>query len=182
MILAMLHDKPGFATELGALRADWKQDCIVHSDLRWSNCLILESPETKLKLIDWELVDCGERAWDIGGVLQCWLGSWINSMPDTDGPPNELVRSASWPLSEMKPAISAFWNAYVRATRMNRAAARSLLQRSTKYAAARLLQSTLEAMHERPVLTSRGVCGIQLGLNILNDPARATTDLLGLGS
>jgi len=39
----------------------------------------------------------------------------------------------------------------------------------------------MEAMHERPLLTSRGVCGIQLGLNILNDPPRATTDLLGLG-
>ncbi len=185
MLLVLLHQHPAFTAELTALRSEWKQECVVHGDLRWANCLILDAAaaggEPKLRLIDWELVDCGARAWDTGGVLQCWLSSWIGSMPDTDAPPSELVRAASWSLAEMRPAIAAFWSAYLRAARVHKNAARGLLLRSVKYAAARLLQTTLEEMHDRPMLTNRGLCGMQLGLNILNDPARAITDLLGLG-
>ena len=101
-------------------------------------------------------------------------------MPDSDAPPNELVRAARWPLAEMKPAITTFWKDYVRATRLNKQTAHTLLLRSTKYAAARLLQSTLEAMHVESVLTNRGLCGLQLAMNLLNDPAGATSNLLGL--
>jgi hypothetical protein len=74
----------------------------------------------------------------------------------------------------------AFWKDYVRATRMNKQSAHTLLLRSTTYAAARLLQSTLEAMRVESMLTNRGLCGLQLALNLLNDPAGATSNLLGL--
>ena len=183
-MMRTLHAHAEFGTHLNALRGDWKQDCIIHCDLRWANCLVHDaassSGEPVVKLVDWELVDCGERAWDVGGVLQCWLHSWVCSMPDTTAPPHELVLSASWPLADMKPAINAFWSEYVRTARLSKTVAATLLQRSAKYAGARLLQSTLEAMHNESILTNRGLCGLQLALNILNDPARATADLLGL--
>jgi thiamine kinase-like enzyme len=165
-MMRTLHDHLSFSSHLAALRNDWKQECIIHCDLRWSNCLVNDavatSGEPVVKLIDWELVDCGERAWDIGGVLQSWLHSWVESMPDTGAPTHELVQAARWPLADMKPAITAFWSEYVRAARLSQAAAGSLLERSTRYAAARLLQSTLEAMHNESVLTGRGLCGLQL--------------------
>jgi hypothetical protein len=182
-MMRTLH-QTDFSAHLGALRTEWKQDCIIHCDVRWSNLLLLadsaNAGEPVLKLVDWELVDCGERAWDIGGVLQSWLSTWIESMPDSDASPNELVRAARWPLADMKPAIMTFWKDYVRATRLNKQTAQTLLVRSTKYAAARLMQSTLEAMRGESVLTNRGLCGLQLAMNLLNDPAGATSNLLGL--
>ena len=184
MMIRTLHGHSEFGAHMNVLRGDWKQECIIHGDMRWSNCLLHDAPSTTgepvVKLIDWELVDCGERAWDVGGVLQCWLHTWISSMPDTSAPVHELAQAASWPLADMKPAIAAFWSGYERAARLTKPAASTLLQRSTRYAAVRLLQSTLEAMQAESVLTNRGLCGLQLALNMLNDPAGATANLLGL--
>lgn len=181
-VMRTLQSHPEFAAHLNALRAKWEMTTVIHCDFRWNNVLRLEPAEgaPDLRLIDWELVDCGDPAWDVGGVLQAWLSSWIRSMPQRDLPAHELVRAAALPIESMQPAIAAFWKAYSEARGFNNAEARLFLERSVSYGAARMLQSALESVQGQPFLSRGALCGLQVALNTLDQPSVARSDLLGL--
>jgi hypothetical protein len=129
--------------------------------------------------VDWELVDFGDAGWDLGAVLQSYLSSWVFSMPDTGTTPAmELVASAQYPLEQMRPAIHAFWRAYVARRQLADRASRGLLERSMRYCAARLIQTAYESVTKAPQLDSVAVRLLQLSYNILEGPCEAIDHLL----
>ena len=169
-----------FADHLAALRDDWRATTIIHADFRWNNVLLAE--QNRLCLIDWELVDRGDPAWDVGSVLQAWLSSWIRSMPDQDAPARELVQGARYSLASMQPAIAGFWDAYRAARGLTADQAQEFLRRSVRFGAARLLQTALESVQGAPKLTAGALYRLQVALNMLEQPVAAMSDLFGLSA
>ena len=58
----------------------WQPECLIHGDIRLTNCLVHPSaPNERTKqiaLVDWENAGCGDPCWDIGSALCDYLLTW----------------------------------------------------------------------------------------------------------
>ena len=62
-----------------------------------------------MKIVDWELTEIGDPAWDIGGTLHESIVYWLNSLPITGKEnPDELIDSTDYPLHHLKNADKIF--------------------------------------------------------------------------
>jgi Ser/Thr protein kinase RdoA (MazF antagonist) len=179
-LIKTVQRAPGFADELDALRDGWRATSLVHNDVKWDNCIVYARGSTArargLKLIDWEAAAHGDPAWDIGSALSHYLSFWLFSIPITGAaPPASWPRLAEHPLERMQPAMRGCWDAYAKSC-----GAADELERTVRYAAARLVQTAFEAAQMSDQLTSGLVLHLQLALNMLRRPREAAIHVLGL--
>ena len=184
-MLSVMRQYPDFQRALDDLRNQWQRNSLIHGDMKWDNCLI-ESPgaqpgQRKLRIVDWELADVGDGAWDVGAMFQAYLSSWILSMNMPPGvPPAQAMNRAQYPLESMQPSIQSFWTAYRDALGLSGKEAQAWLERSVKYGAARMIQTVYECMFRSPQLTPNALCLLQVSMNILQQPREAIEHLLAL--
>jgi thiamine kinase-like enzyme len=134
-------------------------------------------PDGGIRLVDWELADFGDPSWDAGSVLQGFLTSWISSI---QAPPDGASDFARLPLARLRPAIRAFWHAYVEALGVDGAEADRRLDRAVRYGAARMVQTAYEFTQFSREIAGPAVWLLQASLNLLKDPRRGTVELFAL--
>ena len=184
-MIAVMQQYPDFQGALDELRQQWQRDCLIHGDMKWDNCIVEASAgpaqPLKLRLVDWELADLGDAAWDVGAILQAYLAFWILSINLPVGvPPAESLHLAQYRIESMQPAIARFWETYREARGWTGPTAEAGLERSVKYAAARMIQTVYEYMQRAPQLTPNALCLLQVSMNVLLKPREAIRDLLAL--
>lgn len=177
----VIHQYPEFQALLDALGEEWRFDSLIHGDMKWDNILVFpagsESPE--FRIVDWEMADIGDAAWDVGAVLQSFLTAWILSMPIGGGlTPDRYVGMAAQPLEAMRPVMQAFWRSYAGVRGFDATEARHQIERSLRFGAARLVWSAIEQRLYAPKLDSSAAALLQVSLNILKNPGRAVKELL----
>lgn len=177
----------GFKNNLSLLKTRWVSGSLIHFDLKSDNILIKKGREAKrqkkVQLIDWELATIGDPCWDVGCVFGDYLSYWLLSMVYIPGSSMErLAESAKFPLEKIQPAIGSFWNAY--ASRLNRSKEEMMqfLNRSTEFAAAKLIQTLLEQARMNQHITGLGPYILQVSLNMLKKPVEACRQLLGIST
>jgi thiamine kinase-like enzyme len=174
-----------FGELIDDLRQEWRNQTLVHFDIKWDNCLVSSSGNVlrkkRIKLVDWELAGVGDPCWDLGSVFNDYLSFWLFSIPITgETPPEKFHELARYPLYRMKPAIHSFWQSYMESMQLDRISVHNWLLRSVKYAALRLIQSAFEQTQISAQLTGSAVCILQLSMNILCRPSEAASRLLGI--
>lgn len=182
---SLLRRYPDLVARLDELRTLWRNDCLIHGDVRWDNCLMSTGDDgdgaPNLKLVDWELADFGDPCWDIGTVFHGYLASWVSSMPDSRvAPSSVLVERAECRLEDIQPSIGAFWRGYTAAGGLVARSARDFLDRSIRYCAACMVQTAYELSVDQPQLPAFGIRLLQLSDNILANPEDAAAQLLAL--
>jgi hypothetical protein len=180
----ILQSYPDFQRALDEMRDDWRFERLVHGDLRWENCVIYprdSSGKLEGRIVDWELADIGDSAWDVGGMLQAYICFWVTSMRfDTDKSLAAIEESAVYPIERMLPSIRAFWHGYIAELRIDPDAADAVLMRSIKYGAARMILTAYEALQYSPQVSPPALALLQVSLNVLKEPKRAAAQILGL--
>lgn len=184
-LLQIVQTYPDFQRTFDQMRADWRVVGLMHGDLKWENCVVYpvasENGELGTRVVDWELADIGDPSWDVGGLLQSYISFWVLSMSfGADVPPAQIEQTARYPIEKMQPSIRAFWQAYTAALDIERPAIESLLVRSVQYGAARMIQTAYESMQYSPQILPGTLGLLQVSLNMLKDPKKAATQLLGL--
>jgi thiamine kinase-like enzyme len=182
-MIAMLQQYAGCQEALDGLRNQWQANRLIHGDMKWDNCVIETNHDstTRLKIVDWELADIGDAGWDVGAIFQAYLSFWILSINITSGSsPAQWLRAAVHPIETMQPAMRAFWDAYCKEMKFSGSDAETWLQRSVKFAAARMIQTVYEYMGHSPQLTPNALCLLQVSMNILQKPQETIRDLLAL--
>ena len=183
-LLGVLQQFSTFGHHLASLRAEWQAQTLVHYDLKGENLLVPprgRGPGAPVKLVDWELAGWGDPCWDVGSVFSEYLRSWLHSIPMAgEGPPDQFLELAAYPLETIQPAIRRFWTAYTRQMRLTPAVAGAWLRRATRYSAARLVQTAFEESQTRTNLTKDSLCFLQVSFNILQRPDEAAFHLLGI--
>lgn len=184
-LIRIVQNAPEFQRVLDQLRQGWRVDSLIHNDLKWDNCLVCSYSKTRrapeLKIVDWEFAGMGDACWDAGAIFSNYLSFWLNSIPVTgEDPPDRFLELARYPLERMQPAIRRYWKAYVRGMGFEADKAHAMLLRSTKYAAARLIQTGFEQMQNSVKLTGNLICLLQLSLNMMLRPHEAIAHLLGI--
>ncbi|MFL6197250.1 MAG: phosphotransferase family protein [Thermoanaerobaculia bacterium] len=177
--MGIVQSYPDFGQALDRIRMGWRRDALVHGDMKFDNVVIrgAQTPEQSLRVVDWELADVGDSAWDVASILQAYLTWWIASLERV--PEGGSSDTAQFPLESIQPAIHAFWDAYASARRLGAREADAELERAVSYAGARMLQTVYESMAWASSLTRHAVWQVQACVNILKEPRAAVTDLLG---
>lgn len=178
---AIIQQHPEFQRLLDALGDEWRFDSLIHGDMKWDNILVFPAtaPTPNFRIVDWEMADVGDAAWDVGAVLQSFLAAWILSMPLSSGlPPERYVSLATQPLEAMLPVIHAFWNAYSRQRGFTAEEKPREIERCLRFGAARLVWTAVEQRLYTYNLDPTVSAFLQVSLNILQDPKRAVSELL----
>jgi hypothetical protein len=185
--LRILQGSGELGRQLDRLRRDWRVETLIHCDLKADNLLVVgdldddEQAEPAVKLVDWELVQLGDPAWDVAAMCKDFVLHWILSMPIARGtPPAELMAAARHPLSGFQHGLRALWRGYTTAAELSTDEAQRLLVRASGYAAAWLVQSAYEHAQRATALGNHEVMMLQVAANVLADPADAALHLFGI--
>ncbi len=171
------------------MRADWQEECLIHADLRWDNCLLFlgrhKAGSLAIRVIDWELAVYGDPAWDLAAWLSDHLGLWIKSIPltaasENDGAFLDEISKARFPLSMLQPSMNIFWTAYASNRKLHDEEKSVLLARTVKFVAARLMQTAFEWANMSPDIPAHAILAVQMAHNILRNPDATIVHLLGL--
>jgi len=176
-MLTLVQQQASLSEALISLEARWCRETLIHGDVRSENVLVGEG----IVLVDWELVQWGDPAWDVAGGLQDLLLHWIRSLPTSpELTPEERAAQATKPLSELRPAVGALWEGYRQGAALGPEDADALLARAVPFSAARLLQSAYEQAAGRGTLPDVAVLSLQVATNVLAAPDSARVHLYGL--
>lgn len=183
--IASIQRFPDLGGELDALHREWTVNALIHGDVKWDNILTTSGRRAGLRLIDWELAQTGDAAWDVGSFFSEYLTCWLRSMPPLAALDTQLIAShAGIPLARLQPAMRSFWSAYARSRfapdTVTTKATVDFLLRATRYCAARMLQSGYERLQVEERAGVLDTLLLQICLNILRQPVRAATQLLGI--
>ena len=101
--------------------------------MKWANCIAHRRRgrprPTRIKLVDWEMAGWGDPAFDVGSAFSDFAGFALDARP----------------AGAARAAAAAFWRAYVRARGLDARRGGGLLERSVRFAGARLVQSAVRA-------------------------------------
>jgi len=180
--IQIIQTMEGIAGNLDRLRRLWRAETIIHNDVKSDNLLVLRAPDGQesIRIVDWELVQWGDPAWDVAGMLQDFVLFWLFSMTDTQGSSEAMAASAAYPLKVLQPAIRRFWMGYRTAAGLDDGASTALLARAVPFSAARLIQSAYELAQTAPALPAQSILLLQISANLLRDPEGSQVQLYGL--
>jgi len=178
-LIGVVQAAEGLGDRLDELREGWRVETLIHQDAKWENCLV--DSGGRLYLVDWEVAVAGDPHWDLGTAISQYLSTWLFSIPVVGGePPERFPALARFPLDSMKAALRACCEGYARAAEGQPPLVGDSLQRTVSYAGARLIQSAFEASQFDQRLNSAAILHLQLGSNLMQRPAVAAEQLLGL--
>jgi hypothetical protein len=177
--LLILQTQERLSERLDRLWKQWRVETVIHNDVKSDNALALPSGE--VRLVDWEMVQLGDPAWDLAGALQDLLIFWVSSMPAGGGLTHEeMIAEGRYPLATVQGAMRALWAGYRAGAGLGPAEAGDLLSRSVVFSGARLIQSAYEMAYGASVLPATSVLLLQISANLLADPGLAQVQLYGI--
>ena len=182
-VLKLLQQDRPMVAGLESLREEWVADTLIHGDIKGDNVLVTAraDEDVRVRIVDWELIQVGDAAWDVGNMFRDFLDYWLLSVPlSGDLAPEQMLESAQIPLTNLHPATRAFWNAYRGSARLAANASGDFLLRSVRFAAARMAQGAYELSASAHSPSNLAIMMLQLAANILADPSDAALHLLGI--
>lgn len=169
------------AGALRQLRSEWRIECLIHNDVKWANFIASADDPEFLRLIDWELADIGDAAWDVAGLLQSYVSAWIFGFDDSNPTAYDLpAGTADFEISRMHGSVQRFWAAYVAERGLEDGQAAELLGRSVRLLACRMIQTAAEGAMKAATIPPNSMRAVQAAFNILQRPKEAAAELLGL--
>jgi len=185
-LIQALQSEPRAVAALDRLRDDWSPSRLVHGDFKWSNVLVRRDgagTPAGVLLLDWEMAQLGDPAWDVGAVLHAFITEAVLEPELAPGTgPDAAARLLGEVAGRVRSAHRDFWNTYRAAARLTDADADALLERLPGQVAARLLKTAFEWSQAEAKPPRRAAAILQLGINMLLTPRAAAEVVLGLGA
>jgi hypothetical protein len=187
-LIQIVQEQSAMLAAFDRLYAEWTGKCLIHGDVKWANVLVRpdrgSGQPVGVKLVDWELAQVGEPAWDVGSVFHSHL---LHAVLYADIPENAPSSEAAAVIGAALPSVygelGTFWNTYVCISGTSGQDRTKLLSQSIVCCVARLVQSAFEWCQEETTLPGRAAAILQLGVNMLSHPKDAHRVVLGgLGS
>lgn len=177
----LLRGHPALTAHLDRLFQTWRFETLIHADLKWDNCLFYQfNGQPVLKLIDWELVDFGDRRWDVGSILQAYLSHWImRRYRDRTQLREDLIQNTLESMPVMFDSIKAFWYRYCDAMQIDERERSYYLLQCLEFAAVRMLSTAFESLYAAEEVSQHALALVELSQQILDAPARAAVNLFG---
>lgn len=180
-VLAAVRQQPGLKEHMSLLQSEWSRSCLIHGDMKWENLLISQDQNgaaAKLQLIDWELADLGDAAWDVACVLASFMQPVIVGRFDMQGRPTGPATADE--VSRAQACCRTFWQTYMKELALTAEQQAQAKQRYVRFAAARLVLTAYEIAQSTAEISPSALLAIQTASSIFNDPGNAAETLFGL--
>lgn len=176
-----LRSKPTLTAHLDRLFQTWRFETLIHADLKWDNCLLYhDAGQPKLKIIDWELVEFGDRRWDVGSVFQAYLSHWVmRHYRDKSQGREQLLQHTVDSMPAMFASINTFWRAYYDGMQLAVQDRPLHLLQCLEFAAIRMLRTAFESLYGAAEVSQHAQALVELSQQILDAPAQAAVNLFG---
>lgn len=137
---------------LEELRSSLRYDSLIHGDVKLDNFSLEASIDesVQLKVLDWELVDRGDAAWDVGSIFSNYTALILLTCSESTvetHPDGGVLREA---LHRLRPLLTAFWNTYADQRGMSGHDRDGELHRCFQFAAARMIQTACQVRTTHP--------------------------------
>lgn len=181
-ILAAVRQEPGLAQNISRLRDEWGRSCLIHGDLKWENFLV--SPKggadggAQVELIDWELADLGDAAWDAACVLASFIQPIIVGRFSLQGQP--LGAASIDDVTRAQACCRAFWKSYTGSFSLTPEQQTLAMERCARFAAVRFVLTAYEIAQSIEEMPPSAQLAIRTATDILNDPQSAVRQLFAL--
>jgi thiamine kinase-like enzyme len=181
-IIQLIKDNTLLQGELLKLATTWRYTHFIHGDIKWINFLVTkEAHGFSQKLIDWELADIGEPLWDIAGLLQSYITTWLLGFDNSNPYQHELPNhSKPFDIKYMQPSAQAFLYTYMEQNGYTEAYPVDFFTKVMQLTAARIIQTSVEAITFNAKVEANYMRCIQLAFNILKDPMYALVELFNI--
>jgi hypothetical protein len=181
-LAAGIRQFPSLQPLLSALRAEWRYDSLIHNDMKWDNCLLKIQSQggPELTIVDWELVDIGDGAWDVATIFKEYVMAML-----MNASAREMAAAQKYPapptvtLETLRPSVRAFWEAYAAGRGFSAIEAHVTLLRAVRLTAGRMIVAVLEYLSGMPELGPFGNTMLQTSVGLLEAPQVAVAQLLG---
>lgn len=184
-VIQAIQAQPLAVAALDRLRDAWRPTGLVHGDFKWTNVLVRQDgagiPDRVL-LLDWEMAQLGDPAWDVGAVLHAFIVEAVLGLELTAGvSPEAAAGVLGRIIPGLVPAHRDFCSSYLGAARLTDADAEALVRRLPLHVGARLIKSAYEWSQSEVRMPRSAAAVLQLGINMLLRPAAAGEVVLGIG-
>jgi len=183
--LRILQTQGQLGESLDRLRGAWLPDTVIHGDVKSDNILVSPPavPGTgseTIRLVDWELVQRGDPAWDVAGVFQDTVLFWINSMRLGAGDVSAMAASAGFPWGMLQAYLRSFWQGYRQTAGLTADLENATLRRAVAFSGARLVQTAYEVSQASDTMPAQSVLLLQVSANLLADAESAQLEFYGI--
>ena len=181
-IIKMIKDNQLLRQQIVNLAASWQTTHLIHGDIKWINFLIAENDGQKVqKLIDWELADIGDPIWDVAGLLQSYIATWVLGFDNNDAHHHLLPDYMKhFELKNTQISAQAFLEEYLKLRNYPETAIPDFYIRAIQFTAARIIQTSLEGITYKISIEANHMRCIQLAFNILKNPEKALEELFNI--
>ena len=166
------------------LDRSYQATCLTHNDPRFSNYLIEEEGslgKPKIKLIDWEFIQWGDPAYDLGILVSKYLELWLDSLPiDRDTELSLSLSLASCPLAKIQPSLIAVLQNYLAAFPEVTSVRSDFIYRVIQFAGLSLIKHLQIRVERHQPFGNRDICTLQVAKNLLCHPERSIDTIFGL--
>lgn len=181
----LIRQQDNFSETIAGIQAEWQPRSLIHGDIKPNNFLINRDSTNgqpyDLRLIDWEIADLGDPAWDVAAIFQSYLLMWVMSAPDENRPsPVGAPEQSAFELDDMQPTMQHFWETYAQRMGYSEEEATAELLKATRFCAVKLLHTCYESSVHAQQLYSQSAKMLQLSFNILQSPEETIESLFGI--
>jgi thiamine kinase-like enzyme len=181
-MLSLIINNKEFVTLIKEVETLWSADALIHGDIKLNNFLIntnyANGQNLDLRLVDWELADIGDPMWDVAAVFNTLLAQWVLEQPPQYSVPQKAFSPIQ--LSEIQPLIHIFWETYTQKMQLIGETKNEAIKKAVKLLAIKLIHTCFEAIQQHENMPANSARLLQMSLNILRNPEKAITDLLGI--
>ena len=177
---------PSLHQAIVELHASYQAACLTHNDPKFSNYLIEDRDLTQnpqIKFIDWEFIEWGDPAQDLGILISKYLQLWLNSLfinSDTDL--NLALSLATCPLEKIQPSLTAILQSYLTAFPEITSARPKFVQRVIQFAGLKLINRLQHNVEYHYSFNNGDICTLQVAKTLLCYPEQAAATIFGLQS
>lgn len=177
--IQLIKDNALLLNALTQLAASWQYTHLIHGDIKWINFLAIEDENgVSQRLIDWELADIGDPMWDVAGLLQSYITTWVFGFDNSNPHSNELPEYMKfYDIKNMQPSAQAFVYQYLESKGFSESDHTAFFTRLMQFTAARIIQTSVEGITFNSKVEANYMRCIQLAFNIMKDPLGAIDEL-----
>jgi len=181
-IIKLIKDNQLLLSELVKLANSWQYTHLIHGDIKWINFLATANENGfAQKLIDWELADIGDPLWDVAGIMQSYITTWLLGFDNNKPHSQELPEYMKfYDIKNMQPSAQAFLYQYANLHNYSETESSAFFIRVIQFTAARIIQTSVEGITYNTKIEANNMRCIQLAFNVLKDPRHALAELFNI--
>lgn len=166
--------------------------CLIHNDLTLDNFIIdrqinldcdsIEIAPEQIKIIDWERIDWGDPAMDLGMFISEYIGGiWLEStISDRNLDLNTMLTTAKFPLETISPALKTFMQGYLSQFPKIAVKRTDFIKRVVQFIGIGILSRLTYYVEHHYPFTNNSIYKLQVAKNLLCFPQESIKTVFGV--